>query len=236
LRSLSGENPSQWDLVLAQVEFTYNDSVNRSTGKIPFQIVYGRSPKGVVDLVDLLDLGDKRSVDASDFADSMQELHEQVKQKLQESNNQYKQRTDLRRRQKIFKEGELVMAHLRKERFPRGTYNKLKYKKIGPCKILKRISDNAYQLELPDKFNISPTFNVVDLYEFHEGEKGDDEGTLDGWEQQLPVKQVEEVEEILATRIGRKTRNKEYLEYLVKWKNRGSEDASWVSEEELICL
>jgi hypothetical protein len=36
LRSLSGENPSQWDLALAQVEFAYNDSVNRSTGKSPF--------------------------------------------------------------------------------------------------------------------------------------------------------------------------------------------------------
>jgi hypothetical protein len=95
LRSLSGENPRQWDSVLAQVEFAYNDSVNRSTGKSPFQIVYGRSPKGVVDLVDLPDLGDKRSVDASDFADIMQELHEQVKQKLQEINNKYKQRTNL---------------------------------------------------------------------------------------------------------------------------------------------
>jgi hypothetical protein len=59
---------------------------------------------------------------------------------------------------------------------------------------------------------------------------------MDGWEQQLPVKQDEEVEEILAKRIGRKTRNKEYLEYLVKWKNRGSEDASWVSKEELVHL
>lgn len=90
LRRLSGENPSQWDSILAQAEFAYNNSVNRSTRKNPFQIVYGKSPKGVVDLVDLPDLGDKRSVDASDFADSMQELHEQVKQKLQASNNKYK--------------------------------------------------------------------------------------------------------------------------------------------------
>ena len=52
LRSLSGENPSHWDLVLAQAKFAYNDSVNGSIGNIPFQIVYGRSPKGVVDLVD----------------------------------------------------------------------------------------------------------------------------------------------------------------------------------------
>jgi hypothetical protein len=38
-------------VVIAQVEFGYNNSMNGSTGKIPFQLVYGRSPKGVVDLV-----------------------------------------------------------------------------------------------------------------------------------------------------------------------------------------
>jgi hypothetical protein len=69
--------------------------VNRSTGKIPFQIVYGSSPKGVVYFVYLLNLVDKMSVDASDFVDIMHKLHEQVEQKLQESNNKYKQRTNL---------------------------------------------------------------------------------------------------------------------------------------------
>jgi hypothetical protein len=44
LRSLSGENPSQWDLALAQAKFAYNDSVNRSMGKSPFHILYGWSP------------------------------------------------------------------------------------------------------------------------------------------------------------------------------------------------
>lgn len=43
LRSLSGENPNQWDLALAQAEFAYNDLVNISIGKSPFQIVYGIS-------------------------------------------------------------------------------------------------------------------------------------------------------------------------------------------------
>jgi hypothetical protein len=42
-------------------------------------------------------------------------------------------------------------------------------------------------LELSNKFDISPTFNVVDLYEFHEGENDDDESTLDEWEK-IPVK------------------------------------------------
>ena len=32
LRSLIGESPKQWDKVLAQDEFAYNDSPNRSIG------------------------------------------------------------------------------------------------------------------------------------------------------------------------------------------------------------
>ena len=41
LRSLVTEHHSQWDHILPQAEFTYNDSLNRSTGQSPFQIVYG---------------------------------------------------------------------------------------------------------------------------------------------------------------------------------------------------
>ena len=41
LRSLVTEHHSSWDQILPQAEFTYNDSVNRSTGKSPFHILYG---------------------------------------------------------------------------------------------------------------------------------------------------------------------------------------------------
>jgi len=53
LRSLVGEHPRQWDQVLAQAEFAYNDSFNRSTGQSPFHIVYGMNPRGVHDLRNL---------------------------------------------------------------------------------------------------------------------------------------------------------------------------------------
>jgi hypothetical protein len=33
----------------------------------------------------------------------------------------------------------------------------------GPFKILEKINDNAYKLELPPKFGVSPTFNISDL-------------------------------------------------------------------------
>lgn len=43
---------------------------------------------------------------------------------------------------------------------------------------LRRICDNAYKLELPENFDISSIFNVVDLYEFHEWERYDEEVPL----------------------------------------------------------
>jgi hypothetical protein len=62
--------------------------------------------------------------------------------------------------------GDLVLAHLRKERFPRGAYNKLNMKKIGPCNILRKFEENAYETELPDDVGISPIFKVADMYPY----------------------------------------------------------------------
>ena len=53
LRSLSAENPKQWDKVLAQAEFAYNDLPNISTGMSPFKILYGMHLRGVYELRDL---------------------------------------------------------------------------------------------------------------------------------------------------------------------------------------
>jgi hypothetical protein len=33
----------------------------------------------------------------------------------------------------------------------------------GPFKILAKINDNAYKLELPPEFRVSPSFNISDL-------------------------------------------------------------------------
>jgi hypothetical protein len=66
--------------------------------------------------------------------------------------------------------GDLVLAHLRKEIFLWGTYNKMKMKKIGSCKIMRKFEANAYKIELPNGVGISPIFNIEDLYPYREYE------------------------------------------------------------------
>jgi hypothetical protein len=71
--------------------------------------------------------------------------------------------------------GDLFLAHLRKEIFPRGMYNKLKMKKIGQCKILWKFEENYYEIELPDGVGISLVFNVAYIYPYIEDEVGGEE-------------------------------------------------------------
>jgi hypothetical protein len=78
LRSLVTEHHNQWDQILPQTEFAYNDSPNRSTGKNPFQILYGMKPRGVSELRNL-EQSEIRSVGAEDFTAEMQRLHSRIK-------------------------------------------------------------------------------------------------------------------------------------------------------------
>ncbi|GJX86534.1 RNA-directed DNA polymerase [Tanacetum coccineum] len=57
LPSLIGDNAKQWDLILPQAEFAYNRSVNRNTGKSPFEVVYGHNSITPLDLVPVPDVG-----------------------------------------------------------------------------------------------------------------------------------------------------------------------------------
>jgi hypothetical protein len=233
LRSLVTEHHSQWDHILPQAKFAYSDSINRSTGKIPFQIVHGMKPNGVSELK-YSEHNEFKSASAEDFAEAMKKLHNQIKERLQSSSQNYKRKADQHRREIQFEVGDMILAHLRKERFPSRTYNKLKMKKIGPCRFMKKFGANVYEIELPNGIGISPIFNVADLYPYRTEEtRTEDEQVEVHWTKQMPVAENPQMESIIDKRVSRKTRRKEYFEYLVKWKGHPVEDANWEDETKI---
>ena len=65
--------------------------------------------------------------------------------------------------------------HQRKDRFPQLRSSKLRPRGAGPYKVLAKINDNAYKIDLPiDDFGVSNTLNVADLTPY----AGEDLGAL----------------------------------------------------------
>ena len=63
----------------------------------------------------------------------------------------------------VFKPGDWVRVHMRKERFPAQRHSKLLPCGDGPFQVLERINYNAYKLDLPGEYNVRTTFNMANL-------------------------------------------------------------------------
>ena len=111
LRCLVGDKPKGWDLILPQEEFAYNNSINRSTGRSPFQIVYGSSPRTTLELRKM-EQGERTSAEAEEFVEHIKSLHEEVHAHITKMNKKYKARVDQRRRHKELQVGDMFMVHL----------------------------------------------------------------------------------------------------------------------------
>jgi len=74
----------------------------------------------------------RTSLEVEEFAIYIHHLHEKVRKKIITNNQQYKFNVDVHRRNVEFQEGDQVMIRLRPERFPKGAYQKLYSRKVGP--------------------------------------------------------------------------------------------------------
>ncbi|KAK1602063.1 hypothetical protein QYE76_017106 [Lolium multiflorum] len=163
LRSMIKKNLKEWEECLPHVEFAYNRAVHSTTELCPFEVVYGFKPITPLDLLPL-PIHERVNMEASKRADFVKKIHVKTKELIEKKGKSNAARKNKKRKEMLFKPGDLVWVHFRKDRFPTLRKSKLKPRGAGPYKVLAKINDNAYSIDLPeDEFGVSNSFNVADL-------------------------------------------------------------------------
>ncbi|KAK1632887.1 hypothetical protein QYE76_007202 [Lolium multiflorum] len=185
------KNLKEWEECLPHVEFAYNRAVHSTTELCPFEVVYGFKPITPLDLLPL-PIHERVNMEASKRADFVKKIHVKTKELIEKKGKSNAARMNKKRKEMLFKPGDMVWVHFRKDRFPKLRKSKLKPRGAGPYKVLAKINDNAYSIDLPiDEFGVSNSFNVADLTPYD----GEDLGAYEeetsiarGGEEQLDVK------------------------------------------------
>jgi hypothetical protein len=162
LRAVLKKNLKMWEECLPHVEFAYNRATHSTTKVSPFQVVYGFNPRAPIDILPL-PTNERIHNDAKQRAEFILKMHETTKHNIEKMTEKYRVAGSKGRKEMKLEPGDLVWLHLRKERFPDLRKSKLMPRADGPFKIIEKINDNAYKLELPPEFGVSPTFNISDL-------------------------------------------------------------------------
>ncbi|KAL2223912.1 UNVERIFIED_CONTAM: Transposon Ty3-I Gag-Pol polyprotein [Sesamum indicum] len=196
LRTIVKKNLRSWEECLPHVEFAYNRAIHSTTKFSPFQIVYGFNPLAPIDLIPL-PLQERVNMDGKKRAEFVKQIHEKVKSNIERMTQQYMNRANKGRKRVIFEPGDLVWLHLRKERFPDKRKSKLMPRGDGPFRVLERINDNSYKLDLPGQYGVSATFNVSDLSPFYDADNEESRTTpFQEGEDDRNIKGVQQAKEI----------------------------------------
>ncbi|KAK1608376.1 hypothetical protein QYE76_032049 [Lolium multiflorum] len=163
LRTLVKTNLKSWEDCLPHAEFAYNRAKHSTTSRSPFMIVYGFEPPTALDILPL-PLHERTNMDFDERTTAMKKLHEETRATIQEHVLRQANRLNAKKKERVFEEGDLVWIHLRKERFPQERNSKLKPRGDGPFKVLKRINNNAYVIDIPtSKYLVNSLLTTLDL-------------------------------------------------------------------------
>jgi hypothetical protein len=159
VRAVLKTNLKLWEECLPHIEFAYNRSVHSTMKVSPFQVVYGFNPRAPIDLLPLPP-SETTCFDASQRSEFIMKMHETTKLNIEKMNEKCRIAASKGRKEVKLEPDDLVWMHLRKERFLELRKPKLMSRATGPFKILAKINNNAYKLELSPEFGVSPSFNI----------------------------------------------------------------------------
>jgi hypothetical protein len=107
--------------------------------------------------------GDSRVLGAKDWVEESQRILRVVKENLQATQNQQKIYVDRQRIERSFEVGDLVFLRLqpyKQSSLKRSGAEKLKPRFYGPYKIIRKVGEVAYELELPEGRKIHNVFHI----------------------------------------------------------------------------
>jgi hypothetical protein len=157
------KNLCEWEDCLPHVEFAYNRAVHSTTQLCPFEVVYGFKPITPLDLLPL-PIQEQVNMEASKRADFVWKIHVKNKEAIEKKGKYTTDCANKKRKEVLFQPGDMVWVHFRKDRFPQLHKSKLLPRDAGPYKVLAKINDNAYKIDLPTvEYAVSNSFNIADL-------------------------------------------------------------------------
>lgn len=148
--------PSKW-IWLPLAEFWYNSCPHSTTGLSPFVAIYGYAPKH-------FGISDTDSVVVPELSVWLQErqvMNDLIRQHLHRSKLRMKKQADQNRSERQFAVDDMVFVKLQpyvqSSLTPRSNL-KVSFKYFGPYRVLSRIGQVAYLLDLPSSYATHPVF------------------------------------------------------------------------------
>ncbi|MCO5586741.1 hypothetical protein L7F22_040683 [Adiantum nelumboides] len=159
LKCYVSDKQTEWEKYLPLVEFAYNNTIHSSTGKAPFEVIYGKPH-----LPPILLTKDKIFA-ADEFVQNIEAAYSQVRRAITRSQEKQKKAADKHRRRLVLQLGQYVLlkfpkARLKKQRQAKGKVVKLLTRYYEPFKIIDKINDVTFRLDLPYTWNIHNVFHI----------------------------------------------------------------------------
>lgn len=222
LRGMVFQEPKKWMKWLPLAELWYNTSYHSSLKCTPFQALYGYKPPQIGEYSVEPALSPEARMTISEREHMMQRL----KANLKHAQNRIKYFADRKRTEREYQVGDMVYLKIqpyRQNAFGLRGSLKLRSKFYGPYKILERVGEVSYKLQLPEGTNIHPVFHISQLKK-HVGHQAVPLPhvplvTPEGYIKTIPVA-------VLDRRIIQ--RNKTPVgQCLVQWESLAPDDATW---------
>ena len=160
MRSFVNVRHDNWDELLPALEFAYNNSLQKSTGRTPFYLTYGMHPRTPAALLSEAK-PNTNSPEADAFVADLQAALDAAKDAIAKAQAKQKEFADRRRRHVRFEAGDRVWLdaeHLKLEGL--GPKAKFRDKWVGIFPITKMVGPLAAKLELPPTLKVHPVIHV----------------------------------------------------------------------------